>query len=84
MLTQTFVLDETIQAVDPGSGYRWEKAQILSFVNDWCVKIKWLDWSGKKVYAEITVPEIDRVDQVSTIAIIQKLILLLNLKFEFG
>ena len=73
MLTQTFRVDETIQAVDPGSGYRWEKAQILSFVNDWCVKIRWLDWSGKKVYAEITVPEIDRVDQVSTIAIIQKI-----------
>ena len=73
MLTQTFRVDEIIQAVDPGSGYRWEKAQILSFVNDWCVKIRWVDWSGKKVYAEITVPEIDRVDQVSTIAIIQKI-----------
>ena len=72
MLTQTFVLDETIQAVDPVT-FWWEKARIISFVNDWCVKIKWLDWCGKKVYAEITVPEIDRVDQVSTIAIIQKI-----------
>ena len=72
MLTQTFVLDETIQAVDPVT-FWWEKAQILSFVNDWCVKIRWLDWCGKKVYAEITVPEIDRVDQVSTIAIIQNI-----------
>ena len=72
MLTQTFVLDETIQAVDPVT-FWWEKGRIISFVNDWCVKIRWVDWSGKNVYAEITVPEIDRVDQVSTIAIIQKI-----------
>ena len=73
MLTETFRVNEIIQAVDPNSGHRWEKAKILSFVNDWCVKIRWVDWSGKNVYAEITVPEIDRVDQVSTIAIIQKI-----------
>ena len=72
MLTQTFRVDEIIQAVDPNTG-RWEKSKILSFVNDWCVKIRFVDWSGKNVYAEITVPEIDRVDQVSTIAIIQKI-----------
>ena len=71
MLTETFRVNEIIQAVDPNSGHRWEKAKILSFVNDWCVKIKWIEWNRR--FVELTVPEIDRVDQVSTIAIIQKI-----------
>ena len=73
MLRQTFLLNEDIQALDPQT-FIWENAKIIGFESDWCVRIRWVDWSGKtKSKAQLTVPEDFRECQVSTIAIIQKI-----------
>jgi len=60
MLLQTFSENENVQILDPATSI-WESAKILSFVSDWCVRIKWVDWPYKKK-EDITVPEEDRED----------------------
>ena len=60
MLLQTFSDNEVVQVLDPATSI-WESAKILSFVSDWCVRIKWVDWSSKK--EDVTVPEKDRADK---------------------
>ena len=71
MLRQTFSGDDKIQVLDPTT-FIWESAKIISYVSDWCVRIKWTEWPGIKHF-DLTVPEKDRDDKVSTITIIQKL-----------
>lgn len=61
MLLQTFSENEVVQILDPATAI-WESAKIISFVNDWCVTIKWVDWPYKKK-ENITVPEEDRPDR---------------------
>ena len=61
MLLQTFYENEVVQILDPATSI-WESAKIISFVSDWCVRIKWVDWSYNKK-EDITVPEVYRPDK---------------------
>ena len=47
MLLQIFSENEIVQILDPATSI-WESAKIIAFINDWCVRIKWVDWSSKK------------------------------------
>ena len=58
MLLQFFSENETVQILDPATSV-WESAKIIAFINDWCDRIKWVDWSSKKKEV-IAVPERDR------------------------
>ena len=61
MLLQTFYENEVVQILDPATSI-WESAKIICFVSDWCVRIKWVDWSYNKK-EDITVPEVYRPDK---------------------
>ena len=50
-----------MQILDPATSI-WESAKIISFVSDWCVRIKWVDWSYNKK-EDITVPEVYRPEK---------------------
>lgn len=47
MLTQVFRLNEIVQAIDETTCI-WANAKILSFVSDWVVVVKWIDYFGYK------------------------------------
>ena len=61
MLLQTFYENEVVQILDPATSI-WESAKRISFVSDWCVRIKWVDWSYNKK-EDITVPEVYRPEK---------------------
>ena len=61
MLLQIFSENEIVQILDPATSI-WESAKIIAFINDWCVRIKWVDWSSKKK-EDIAVPEKDRSER---------------------
>ena len=61
MLLQIFSENEIVQILDPATSI-WESAKIIAFINDWCVRIKWVDWSSKK-QEDIAVPEKDRSER---------------------
>ena len=63
MLLQTFYENEVVQILDPATSI-WESAKIISFVSDWCVRIKWVDWSYNKK-EDITVPEVYRPEKIT-------------------
>ena len=62
MLFQKFETNEVVHILDPLT-YIWELAKITAIMSDWTVRIKWMEWSTRKA-VDITVPEIDREDQV--------------------
>ena len=62
MLLQKFETNEVVHILDPLK-YIWELAKISAIMSDWTVRIKWMEWSTRKA-VDITVPEIDREDQV--------------------
>ena len=47
--------------MDPAASI-WESAKIIAFINDWCVRIKWVEWSSKKK-EDIVVPGKDRSER---------------------
>ena len=61
MLLLTFFENEVVQILDPATSI-WESAKIISLVIDWCVRIKWVDWSYNKK-EDITVPEVHRPEK---------------------
>ena len=62
MLLQKFETNEVVHILDPTT-FIWELAKITAFTSDWSVRIKWMEWSTRKA-VDITVPEIDREDEV--------------------
>ena len=62
MLLQKFETNEVVHILDPLT-YIWELAKISAIMSDWTVRIKRMEWSTRKA-VDITVPEIDREDQV--------------------
>jgi hypothetical protein len=61
MLLQIFLENEKIQVIDESCNYYiWSTAKIMAFVNDWSVKVSWVDYP-KYAPTIIEVPEDLRV-----------------------
>ena len=62
MLLQKFETNEVVHILDPLT-FIWELAKVTGIMSDRSVRIKWMEWSTREA-GDITVPEIDREDQV--------------------
>ena len=62
MLLQKFETNEVVHILDPLT-FIWELAKVTAIMSDWSVRIKWMKWATRKA-VDITVPEIDREDEV--------------------
>ena len=51
MLSRVFRVKEKVQVLDAVLSI-WVSSVILSIISDWCVKIKWSDWSGSAIFSD--------------------------------
>ena len=50
MLTRTFRVKVKVHVLDAFTSI-WESAVNLALISDWCVKIKWSDWTGSAIFS---------------------------------
>ena len=50
MLTRNFRVKVKVHVLEAVTSI-WESAVILALISDWCVKIKWSDWTGDAIFS---------------------------------